>query len=163
MTDILPAADYPSGRYELKLHLIAAASGTDYTFGFDNDVQSDKGIFVDGTKESEKFGFAGYSYSFQNSSYGLNVNESKYYGPVYGIQDEAGNPITEYSESNNPVYIPVNSGEDKYLSSMRLYFTVDDMPEYSGETTYEIIGARAIKAWNVTEGVDADQSRAKAE
>ena len=156
-TIALPAADYPSGRYKIELHLIAAASGKDYTFSFDNDGR----IFVDGTKASEDFGFAGYSYSFSNTQYNIDVVTEKYYGPVYGVTDDNGDPLSGYP-SGQLLRFPVNSREDGSLNSMWLYFTVDDMPEYPGETTYEIIGARAIKVWNETAGVDAAESRAKA-
>ncbi|WP_133158708.1 hypothetical protein [Clostridium thermosuccinogenes] len=172
-TVVLPKANeqypegYPSGRYELKLVITAAASKKTYEFTFDNFVGEagslQGGIFVDNTKESTQFGFAGYSYSFQNGYYGLDVNETRYYGPVYGATDENGNPISEYTASRNTIYIPVNSGPDNWLSNVLLYFTVDDMPDKKegvGDST-ALIGARAIKVWNATEGVDADESKAR--
>jgi len=169
----LPAASsgyYPSGRYQLDVVLKAKASGEEYTFTFDNFTYGennsiiDGGIFVDSTPESDKFGFAGYSYDVSNGEYGINEKNTRYYGPVYGVTDDEGNPLT-YSASNNTVIrIPVNSG-DEFLSSVALYFTVDDMPDKSeieGDGYVDIIGARAIKAWNETEGVDDALSKVNA-
>lgn len=165
----LPAASngyYPSGRYQLEVVLKAKASGNKYTFIFDNITYGenndylDGGIFVDNTPESDKFGFAGYEYYFENNEYKILEQNAQYYGPVYGVKDEDGNPLAYSATGNTIIRLPVNIG-----GSVKLYFTVDDMPpsKSGDEPSYtDIIGARVIKVWNETEGVDAALSKANA-
>jgi len=169
----LPAVStgyYPSGRYLFEVVLKAKASGKEYKFTFDNITYGENnsilggGIFVDSTPESDKFGLAGYYYWVSNGEYGIDEYNTRYYGPIYGVTDDGGNPLTYSAANNTVIRIPVNSG-DGLSSSAVLYFTVDDMPDKSEVEDgkfVDIIGARAIKAWNETEGVDAALSKANA-
>ena len=143
----LPAYNYPSGTYMLELKIVSLAVGQVLTFRkYDIGTR----IYVDATKASEKFGFAGYEQVFSNPDYGIKETNEYYCGPISGVSD-----ASDYtSNETDVIYIPVNSELCTELSQ-RLYFTVDDVPDNK-------FGVRAIKAWNVTDGVDANESKQRA-
>ena len=142
----LPAGEYPSGRYKAELTVTSKTSATAYRFTYPKD------IFVDSTESSKEFGFAGYYYNIKSGS--LSKNNYTYYGPVYNSKDEKEKPFT-YTAADSTIYIPVNSGISSEYGP-RLYFTADDVPVDTDNDQY---GVKAIKAWNVTEGVNANQSK----
>lgn len=148
----LPANDYPSGTYSLVLTVTSMTSGTAYTFQYPGN------IYVDAAEASNNFGFAGYFSCVHDAHYGLIDKESYvYYGPVYGWKDADGKALTQYTAGEGTIYIPVNSNVGSYGLLPRLYFTADDV-SVDGNGAY--YGVKAMKAWNVSSGVDSAQSKA---
>jgi len=135
------------------LTIKAKASGDISTFEYSGN------IYVDATEASGSFGFAGYHTSVSAPYYDVSVSKDIFYGPVYGAKDAYGKAYTQYSAGSETVYIPVNSSVPSAYPNSWLFFTADDV-HITGNSGYSYYGERAIKAWNETAGVSADDSKA---
>lgn len=152
----LPANDYPSGIYCLKLTVTSKTSGKEYKLDA-FDTSGIIRIYVDATETSQNFGFAGFETFAQADYYDITGYNDVYYGPVHRATDADGNAFTQYTAADNTVYIPVNSNVSTE-GYPHIYFTADDV-SVTGKSPY--YGVKAIKAWNVTSGVDAAESKEK--
>lgn len=151
----LPDWDYPGGEYRFELVITSKATGAQYEYYYPSyDGQSNERIYVDSTEASQEFGLAAVQRFVWYDPLKINKNSTTYFGPTINTADTEKIP-SEYLGDGVITRIPAGDfTEDLYLD-----FSINDMPV----TSQGYYGTKAIKVWNETDGVNAEESKQRSE